>query len=152
MNGEAINQVHHMKFLGITIDEHLNWKYHIDEVCLRVAKLCGLLYKVRNSIPTEAMVSVYYTLCYPHLTFCVSIWACTCPSFLYKLCMVQKKIFRNIFFIHKFESVAPVLLTTKLMTFTDIHKFFTLLLIYKNVRNYLGNKTFHYVDNPRTTR
>lgn len=70
-------------------------------------------------------------------------WAC--PSFLRKLIIVQKKICRCMFFIHKYDSVAPALSTTSFMTFNVIHTLFTLFLIYKNVRNYVGKKIFNIV-------
>ena len=33
INNETIKQVTETKFLGVWIDENLNFKYHIDELC-----------------------------------------------------------------------------------------------------------------------
>ena len=55
------------------------------------------------------MISIYYTLCYPHLIYCVPIWACTWPSFLHRLLIVQSKIFRSIYLLKKFDSTTEVI-------------------------------------------
>ncbi len=36
LNGDSITQVNSAKFLGVKADENLNWKYHINEVCLKL--------------------------------------------------------------------------------------------------------------------
>lgn len=81
LDGEYIEQVKHTKFLGVTIDENLNWINHIDNINNKLSKATGILYRVRHNLTTEAMLSIYYTLFYPHLTYCVSIWGCTWHSF-----------------------------------------------------------------------
>ncbi len=69
LEGESLIQVSRTKFLGVRIDENLNWKFHIDDVCLKLSKLCGVLCKIRNNLTAESLLSIYYTLCYPHLIF-----------------------------------------------------------------------------------
>lgn len=81
-NGERIERVQYTKFLGVVIDEHLDWSQHIKEVCLKLSRTCGILYKIRKQLTTDAMLSIYYTLAYPFLYYCISVWGCTWPSFL----------------------------------------------------------------------
>lgn len=99
LEGEILDKVNCTKLLGVTIDENLNWKHHIDQTCLKLSKIIGILYRIRHSLTTEGMISIYYTLCYTHLTYCIPIWASTWPSFLRKLTVTQNKIFRCIYFL-----------------------------------------------------
>ena len=94
-----IEQTDHVKFLGIQIDENLNFKHNIDEICLKLSKISGIFYRIRHNLTTQAMLSIYYTLCYPHLLYCVSIWASTWPSFLLQLNVAQNKNFRSMYFL-----------------------------------------------------
>ena len=71
IDNKEIQRVSHTKFLGLYIDEHLNWSHHINAVYLKVSKLCGVLYKIRDQISKAAMITIYYTLCYPHFMYCV---------------------------------------------------------------------------------
>ena len=50
------------KYLGIIIDEKLSWKPHLSAVASKLAKLCGLFYKVRLYVDRQALKKVYCTL------------------------------------------------------------------------------------------
>ena len=43
INEQPINQVNYAKFLGLYIDEELAWKYHINHVTMKVAKMTGIM-------------------------------------------------------------------------------------------------------------
>lgn len=152
LQGETLSQVPHTKFLGVFVDENLNWKHHIDQVCIKVSKICGILYKVRYNLTLDALLSIYYTLYYPHLTYCVSVWGSTWPSLLNKFTPAQKKVIRCIYFLHKYDSVTAVLSSIRLLNFVSIHKYFSLILVYKMINNYKDNEIFKFVDNIHQTR
>ena len=135
--------------MGVFTDENLNWKIHIDKVCLKISELNGILYKIRHKLTTESMISIYHTLCYPHLTYCVPIWASTWPSFTKKLSIAQNKIFRCIFFMQKFESTNQVFIDKNILKFPYIHKYFTLLMIFKSQGK---NSIFNIINNNINTR
>ena len=59
LDGEPIKQISHTKFLGVTIDENLNWKYHIDNTCLKLSKITSILYRVRHDLSKETIISIY---------------------------------------------------------------------------------------------
>ena len=42
LDGEVLTQVNVTKFLCVKID-NLDWKYHIDDVCLKLSKITGIL-------------------------------------------------------------------------------------------------------------
>lgn len=152
LQGETLTQMNCTKFLGVLIDEHLNWKFHIDEVCLKVSKICGIMYKIRYNLTQDALISVYYTLCYPHLTYCVSVWASTWPSFLHKVQIAQNKIVRSFLFLGKFDSVSAHITSLNMINFESMHKYFSLSLIYKMLTRYTGKEIFKLADNIRQTR
>ena len=151
LNGERIERVEHTKFLSVHIDENLNWSQHIKEVCLKLSKTCGILYKVRNQLTPDAMLSIYYTLVYPFLHYCISVWGCTWPSFLNKFIVAQKKVFRCIFFIKKFKSTSEIFSKYNLLNVRSVHKYFLLLLIFKTIKE-IDSPTFPFIDRERVTR
>lgn len=73
IDSKTINRVQSTKFLGIVIDERLNWKTHIFQVGINLCKTCGSLYRIRQKHTTNAMLTVYYTLCYCKIMYCVYI-------------------------------------------------------------------------------
>ena len=46
INGEKLNEVDHAKYLGVLIDNKLNWSFHINDVSLKISKGAGLLAKL----------------------------------------------------------------------------------------------------------
>ena len=50
LENQIIERVHHIKFLGVHIDKNLNWSYHINDVCMKLAEVCGVLYRVRHQL------------------------------------------------------------------------------------------------------
>ena len=41
-----IAKVKYIKFLGVLLDEHLTWRYYISELSKKLARTCGILFKV----------------------------------------------------------------------------------------------------------
>ena len=130
----------------------MNWNQQISFVKNKLARMCGILYRVRNNLTPESLTSIYYTLCYPHLTYCVSVWACTWQSFIKKISVAQNKIFRCIFYMNKFESTRNIPITHNFLSFTNIHKYFLLLSIYKYLAQYCGAQPFRLVHTSYNTR
>ena len=50
IDGNNIQQVNKTKFLGIVIEEHLNWAMHISNLCNIIARNVGILQKLRYFI------------------------------------------------------------------------------------------------------
>ena len=46
--GSHIEFVDHFNFLGITIDKHLSWTYHINLLCAKISKINGIINKTKT--------------------------------------------------------------------------------------------------------
>ena len=75
--GQPLIQNNVTKFLGVYLDEHLTWKYHINFVCKQIAKSIGILSRTRFYLSCKTKLTLYYTLIYPYITYCNSTWSCT---------------------------------------------------------------------------
>ena len=65
------------KFLGVIVDQHLNWKDHISVVSLKISKSCGIISRVRNTLDIKSKKMIYYSLVHPYLTYCINVWSST---------------------------------------------------------------------------
>ena len=102
INDQPINQVNYTKFLGLYIDEELTWKYHINHVTMKVAKMTGIIAKARHFLPLKTLLTLY-TMIYPYLTHCNIVWASTYPTRLKPILRTQKKLIRIITFANYTE-------------------------------------------------
>ena len=40
-----------VKYLGVLLDSHLTWKYHIDNVALKISRIIGVIARLRHLVP-----------------------------------------------------------------------------------------------------
>ena len=50
LNGERLYQTNSVKYLGVKIDEHLNWKPHIDGIPAKFKKANAVISKIRHFV------------------------------------------------------------------------------------------------------
>ena len=95
IEGNEISQVCHVTFLGIIIDEKLNWKQHIDFIHKKTAKSLGIISKLRHFVDKSCLLTLYYSLIYPYLIYGNIVWANTFHSSLLKIYSLQKRFTRR---------------------------------------------------------
>ena len=82
------------KFLGVYIDDKLNWKTHISYVAGKVARGIGVLGKARKYFNNDCMINLYNAFIYPYLMYCNQIWGSTYKTNLSNLQALQNKAVR----------------------------------------------------------
>ena len=89
-------EVEHIKFSGVNIDQHLAWKTHINFVCTKISKTIGMLYKACFYVTRKSLLSLYFSLVYPYLTYHNVVWSPTYPTNINRIYLLQKRIVRRI--------------------------------------------------------
>ena len=69
LNRKAIEQKDHVKYLGVFMDEHLNWKYQISNVAKKISRGIGIIAKLRSSLDPLLLRNIYYCLVFSHLSY-----------------------------------------------------------------------------------
>ena len=143
IDGNNIRQVNKTKFLGIIIEEHLNWAMHISHLCNIIARNVGILQKLRYFIPTYVLKILYHSLVLSHLQYCTLLWANSYHSHLHKLRLLQKKATRIISNTDYLAHSSKLFLNLKLLKLDDIMKFQLGTFMYKLKYNKLPNVIPH---------
>ena len=143
IDGNNIQQVNKTKFLGIIIEEHLNWAMHISHLCNIIARNVGILQKLRYFIPTYVLKILYHSLVLSHLQYCTLLWANSYHSRLHKLRLLQKKAIRIISNTDYLAHSSKLFLNLKLLKLDDIMKFQLGTFMYKLKYNKLPNVIPH---------
>jgi hypothetical protein len=63
-----------MRFLGVFFDPSLNFKYHVQQIMLKVSRALYILRTVKNVLTPIALKALYYTLFHCHLIYAMPIW------------------------------------------------------------------------------
>ena len=61
-------------FLEVILDENLSWKSHFSRIANKISKSIGVVYKASFCLPLESLRTLYYSMIYPYLQYCVIVW------------------------------------------------------------------------------
>ena len=130
LDDRLITQKKQIKFLGVLLDENRSWKPHINYVCKKVSKSIGVIYRARFNLSKSTKLSLYYTLIYPYLIYCNTIWSSTYVSNLKRLQILQKRIVRLLTSSSFLAHTAPLFKKLKILDINRINSFCTGLFMY----------------------
>ena len=60
-----------VKFLGVILDNKLNFSEHIKYACNKVSKSIGVIHSIKSFIPLNVLKSLYYSFVYPYIHYCL---------------------------------------------------------------------------------
>ena len=128
-----------IKFLGIFLDFRLSWKKHLMHIQSKLSSLCGILYRLRNTISRNTARTIYLGIGLPYLNYGSIAWGSCSVSLLNSLSITQKKIVRNIMKKSRREHSNPLFAELKLLKLTDIIKVNSVMFIYKSLNNLIAS-------------
>ena len=126
-------------FLGLRINENLNWHSHVNKIGNKLSKIIGVMKRTQNYFPQDILLQIYNSLFLPHLNYCILLWGFSCDR-IFKL---QKKAVRVVCLARYNAHTDPLFKTLNLLQVPDILKLRSLKFYYR----YLENKTPDYFNN-----
>jgi hypothetical protein len=108
INNEQLKEVDHAKYLGVIMDNKLNWNVHISNIKMRLSKGISMLAKIRHYIPESALRSLYFTFVNSHIDYNLINWGTASPTSLETLSSKTRKAIRIISFKDKDEPALPL--------------------------------------------
>ena len=89
INGNPVEQVTNFNFLP-KLDQNITWHDHISEISIKVARVIGIMNKLKHIFPHQILRTLYNSLIHPHLIYGLYIWGFS-PK---RLTILQKKAVR----------------------------------------------------------
>ena len=87
----SIKSVNKAKYLGIHLDNKLNFLNHIEIVETKVARSIGIFYKLEYVLPKDAVLQLSHSLVHSYFTYGLTVWGNTFPPYISKLHKLQTK-------------------------------------------------------------
>ena len=94
---QKINVSNKARYLGIEIEQHLDWNVHIKNFIPKLNRAIGILSKILHYVPKFLIKTIYYSLFNSHLIYACQVWSQN-KKFLEKLSTLQDKAIRIINF------------------------------------------------------
>ena len=141
INGKTINQSKSVKYLGILIVCHLNWKDHIQQISKKISRGIGVLCKIRHHVDFKILVQLYHAIICPFFSYSFIVLGNTYDDNIKPLQRTQKNAIRLITFSCFDAHTSPLFAQPKLLKLQDHIKLQTLYFMDEFINGKLP-KTF----------
>ena len=112
-----IPRVRHTKLLGLIIDDQLKWSDHTRALSNKLSQLSGVLYLCRNKLSNQSLRTIYFSLAYSHIAYCIAIWGGTWAQHLKPVIVAQKRLLRTIAYAPRDHRSLPLFIQNHLLSF-----------------------------------
>ena len=124
-----------VKYLGVYIDEHLNWEPQIQHVDNKLAKKIRILHKIRKYVDLNVLKQLNYSLVYPYLGLGLGLgimsWGSACKTRLTTVLTKQNQCIWCMFFAHRTESAKIYHALLEILELNNIYKLRIALFVHK---------------------
>ena len=127
INGTSIERVSDFVFLGLTVNEKLSWKSHVDKIANKLSKYSGVLCRLKHFLPSHILRMIYCSIIQSNLNFSLLTWGFDCN----RLIKLQKKIIRIITCSKYNAHTEPLFKRLELLKLTDMITLNTLKFYWK---------------------
>ena len=135
INHQIIDRVPTTRFLGVMIDETLNFKDHVSHIKTKAAKGVGILCQAKKYFNIKTLVDLYYAFVHPYLSYCVEIWGNTHTTTLDPLVKLQKRAVRIVTGSKRRASTEGIFKLLRIVPFTKLHTLSIHIFLYKLINN-----------------
>ena len=137
IGNECVSQVTSTKFLGINIDEKLNWTAHLSTINKRISHSLMAIRQVKHYLPLSSLKTLYFSLIHPHLLYGIIAWGNAKQTHIKRTQILQKRALRYITQSHYNAHTDPLYKATKILKLNDLYKQQVLLFMYDFCNNKL---------------
>ena len=115
MGSHEIEKTDNYTYLGIIMDDKLNWNLQINKMCSKLSNVCGILSKVRHYLNRAALLLIYNSLFDSRLRYGILGWGTASNQHLSRLRVLQNRAVRFITFSQFRTSAAPLYSLLKIL-------------------------------------
>jgi hypothetical protein len=111
---KGITNATEARFLGLTLDNTLSWKKHIEQVVSKMCSTCYALLNIKSVVKQDTLKMIYFAHIHSLLSYGIILWGNS--SYAKKVFIIQKKSMRIITNSKPRDSCRPLFKKLKIMT------------------------------------
>ena len=81
----------YVRFLGVLLDENLSFKLHVQVIRVKISRGLGIIRKLKRLFPFPILRLLYFSLIFPYICYCSSVWMSTFSSVLAPVHILHEK-------------------------------------------------------------
>ena len=137
INNEKISEVKECKFLGVMLDNELNWKAHCNYIKNKLSKSIGILSKARKVVDKSCMKTLYYSFIHPYLLYSNITWGNSEGNTLWTVFKIQKIAIRLMGNLRKRDSTSKTYKELKILKLPDLYTLTSTLFMWDYIHHKL---------------
>ena len=91
---DYLENVTHTKYLGVTLDQSLNWSLHISNTISKINRAIACITRIKSFLTEKILAQLYYSFILPHIDYCSVVWGKCNKTDLIKLQRTQNRYAR----------------------------------------------------------
>ena len=131
---KSIPRAYETKYIGITIDENLSWKKHVENVLKSLYKYFSLFYKMRQFVNNDLVRTIFYSCVYSRIQYGLEVYGTCNKTLLGKLQIIQNKLLRILGSKDRYYSTRQLHNDYDLLNIVEIRNMMILKFVYKCVK------------------
>ena len=108
------------KYLGVTFDNSLSFKLHIDKLTKKLSRSVGILAKLKPYLNSKALLSLYYAIFHSHLQYGLITWSSTFKTYLKKVSILQNKAVKIVGGGNYYDRATPFYSKLRILKLVDM--------------------------------
>ena len=129
LDGKRLSPSQSVKYLGVILDEHLQWNDQIAHVKVKLNRAIGILSKIRHNANPTTLKVVYHSLFGSDLLYGAQLWGQTNLANQNSIQVLQNRAIRKICFKKRNEPVSEHFKKIGILKFHDLMKLQNCLFI-----------------------
>lgn len=135
---EIVKQKDYTKYVGLLIDNKLNWEQHIKYLNLKVTKGIGIITKLRRYVSKPTLRMLYYVFVQLHTDYGLSLWGSAFKIETKPIAKNIKKAVRKMLFKKK-QSSNRTIVQINILNFEKLKEYAVLQFMWKLSNNEIAN-------------
>lgn len=147
MGTDEIERVETIKYLGVIMDEKLNFEEQASVCIKKTASKVNFLYRISKKMPMETKKIVYNTIIKPQFEYCSTIYFTCKKELIEEMQKIQNRALRIILSCEWRTPRNTMLQTVNIMSIMQNIKYNVMVIIYKMINGmlplYLSSNLIH---------
>ena len=134
IHNDSISRVQHTKYIGLILDENLNWDHHINEVCSSLTRYFSIFYNIRHFINYDLARIIYNACIYSKVKYGIEIYGSASKNRISKIQTLQNKLLRLLMRKDRMYSSNQLHKDLNILNITDIFKTTVLSFVHNCIK------------------
>ena len=123
-----------VKYIGLHIDELLNWKTHIAYLNESLIKLFGIFNQLKDYVSAKLARQIYYSFVYSRITYGIEFYGSCAKTSLERVQILQNKLLKLLLRLHPLTSTNSLHNKMKILKIKDVYDLSLCVFVNRNLQ------------------